>query len=74
MEKIKKVKGEKLTSIKSVEVEVLKELNVPGERTKQIGAKMELPESSVKILESGENPSVKRVSTNKIKSTTGEEL
>lgn len=44
-----------------VDVEALTELNVPGEKTKKVGAKLKLPESTVKILEVGENPSVKRV-------------
>ncbi|MGE4382266.1 MAG: hypothetical protein AB7D41_03615 [Arcobacter sp.] len=61
-----------------VDVEALKELNIPGEKTKKVGAKLKLPEATVKILEVGENPSVKRVkvenSTTAIanKPTTGE--
>ncbi len=44
-----------------VPVEALVELNIPGQKTKKIGAKLDLPEATVKILEAGENPSVKRL-------------
>lgn len=63
---------------KLVKVEALKELNIPGEKTKKIGEKLELPEATVKILEAGKNPSIKRVEFEKIatitvsKITTGE--
>lgn len=62
-----------------VEVEALTELHIPGQKTKKIGAKLELPEATVKILEAGKNPSVKRaklenvVSTTANKTTTGEQ-
>jgi hypothetical protein len=64
---------------KLVPVEALRELNIPGQKIKRIGAVLELPEATVKILEKGDNPSVKRltlektVSTTAIKSTTGEQ-
>lgn len=64
---------------KLVPVKALRELNIPGQKTKRIGAKLDLPEATVKILEAGENPSVERVkvesaaSTTAIKSTTGEQ-
>lgn len=44
-----------------VKVEAIRDLNIPGEKTKKIGAPLELPEATVKILEAGKNPSVKRV-------------
>lgn len=62
-----------------VKVKALTELHIPGQKTKKIGAKLDLPEATVKILEAGENPSVKRVkvesvaSTTANKSTTGEQ-
>jgi hypothetical protein len=55
---------------KLVPVEALRELNIPGQKTKRKGAKLELPEATVKILEVGENPSVKRVEVEKVVSTT----
>lgn len=55
---------------KLVEVEALTELNVPGQKTKEVGSKLELPEATVKILEAGENPSVKRVKVESVASTT----
>jgi hypothetical protein len=58
---------------KLVPVEALRELNIPGQKTKRKGAKLELPEATVKILEVGENASVKRVvSTTVNKTTTGD--
>lgn len=62
-----------------VKVEALTELNIPGQKTKKIGAKLDLPEATVKILEAGKNPSVKRVkvestvNTTANKTTTGEQ-
>ena len=53
-----------------VEVEALTELHIPGQKTKKIGAKLELPESTVKILEAGKEPSVKRVKVETVASTT----
>lgn len=53
-----------------VPVEALRELNIPGQKTKKIGAKLDLPEATVKILEAGENPSVKRVKVESVASTT----
>ena len=53
-----------------VEVEALKELNNPGQKTIKVGAKLELPEATVKILEAGANPSVKRVKVESVASTT----
>ncbi len=53
-----------------VEVEALVELHIPGEKTKKIGAKLEFPEATVKILEAGENPSVKRLKVEKAVNTT----
>ena len=53
-----------------VQVEALTELHIPGEKTKKIGAKLELPEATVKILEAGANPSVKRVKVESVASTT----
>lgn len=44
-----------------VPVEALVELNIPGQKTKKVGAPLELPEATVKILEAGNNPSVKRL-------------
>jgi hypothetical protein len=55
---------------KLVKVEALRELHIPGQKTKRKGAKLELPEATVKILEVGENPSVKRVEVEKVVSTT----
>jgi hypothetical protein len=58
---------------KLVPVEALRELNIPGQKSKRKGAKLELPEATVKILEVGENASVKRVvSTTVNKTTTGD--
>lgn len=62
-----------------VKVEALTELHVPGQKTKKAGAKLELPEATVKILEVGENPSVKRLPVEKVvnviadKSANGEQ-
>ncbi len=53
-----------------VEVEALKELHIPGQKTKKVGAKLKLPEATVKILTAGENPSVKRVKVESVASTT----
>lgn len=53
-----------------VEVEALTELHIPGQKTKKIGSKLELPEATVKILEAGKNPSVKRVKVESVASTT----
>ena len=53
-----------------VSVEALKELNIPGQKTKKIGAKLELPEATVKILEAGDTPSVKRLAVEKVVNTT----
>jgi uncharacterized protein YggU (UPF0235/DUF167 family) len=55
---------------KLVPVEALRELNIPGQKTKKLGAKLELPEATVKILEVGENASLKRVEVEKVVSTT----
>ena len=48
-----------------VKVEAIRDLNIPGQKTKKIGAPLELPEATVKILEAGENPSVKRLKVEK---------
>lgn len=62
-----------------VKVEALTELHIPGQKTKKVGAKLELPEATVKNLEAGKNPSVKRVkvestvNTTANKTTTGEQ-
>ena len=53
-----------------VEVEALKELNIPGQKTKIVGTKLELPEATVKILEAGDTPSVKRLAVEKAVNTT----
>ncbi len=53
-----------------VEVEALTELHIPGQKTKKVGAKLKLPEATVKILTAGENPSVKRVKVESVASTT----
>lgn len=53
-----------------VKVEALTELHIPGQKTKKIGAKLDLPEATVKILEAGANPSVKRVKVESVASTT----
>ena len=53
-----------------VKVEAIRDLNIPGQKTKKIGAPLELPEATVKILEAGENPSVKRVKVESVASTT----
>lgn len=53
-----------------VEVVALTELHIPGQKTKKAGAKLELPEATVKILEAGENPSVKRVKVESVVNTT----
>lgn len=53
-----------------VEVEALTELHVPRQKTKKVGAKLELPEATVKILAAGEKPSVKRVKVENAVSTT----
>lgn len=64
---------------KLIPVEALRELNIPGEKTKKVGIKLDLPEATVQILEAGDNPSVKRVkvenvvSTTAIKTTNGEQ-
>lgn len=57
-----------------VKVEALRKLNIPGEKTKKIGAKLDLPEATVKILEAGENPSVKRVKIESVVNTTVNKL
>jgi hypothetical protein len=58
---------------KLVPVEALRELNIPGQKSKRKGAKLDLPEATVKILEVGENASVKRVvNTTVNKTTTGD--
>lgn len=53
-----------------VKVEAIRDLNIPGQKTKRIGALLELPEATVKILEAGDNPSVKRLTLEKTVSTT----
>lgn len=53
-----------------VEVEALKDLNISGQKTKKVGAKLKLPEATVKILEAGDNPSVKRLAVEKAVNTT----
>ena len=53
-----------------VEVEALAELHIPGQKTKKVGAKLKLPEATVKILEAGDNPSVKRLVVEKAVNTT----
>ncbi len=53
-----------------VEVEALTELHIPGQKTKKVGAKLKLPEATVKILEAGDNPSVKRLVVEKAVNTT----
>lgn len=55
---------------KLIPVEALRELNIPGEKTKKVGAMLELPEATVQILEKGDNPSVKRLTLEKTVSTT----
>lgn len=54
---------------KLVEVEALTQLHIPGEKTKKIGEKLKLPESTVDILTAGENPSVKRIKVEKVATT-----
>ena len=53
-----------------VEVEALKDLNISGQKTKKVGAKLKLPEATVKILEAGDTPSVKRLAVEKAVNTT----
>lgn len=53
-----------------IKVKALTELDVPGEKTKQIGEELELPEATVKILEKGNDPAVERI---KVEST-GKEI
>jgi hypothetical protein len=59
---------------KLVPVEALRELNIPGQKTKRKGAKLELPEATVKILEVGENASVKRVKVESVANTTANKI
>ena len=53
-----------------VKVEAIRDLNIPGQKTKKIGATLELPEATVKILEAGDNPSIKRLAVEKVVNTT----
>ncbi len=53
-----------------VAVEALRDLNIPGQKAKKAGAILDLPEATVKKLESGENPSVKRVKVESAENTT----
>jgi hypothetical protein len=59
---------------KLVKVEALRELHIPGQKTKRKGAKLELPEATVKILEVGENASVKRVKVESVANTTANKI
>ena len=57
-----------------VQVEALTELNIPGQKTKKKGEKLSLPESTVKILEAGDDPSVKRVKVGSAVDATAKKL